>query len=808
MDEMVKNSSQNEETLSIRDLCEMFISKWYWFLVSFVAVMAVTLLYLMTQPAVYTRTATVLIKDDKPGYSAKGTSSATFADLGFLRFQTNIYNELFTIKSPTLMAEVVSRLGLNEAYSTREGLKPYSYYNNSPVSVRLVDRQNIGLRFDIRIGENGEYTVEKFAMGQDKWKEPVNGRLGDTLSTPVGRIEILPTVYMTDDCVGKVVSYSFGSVDAVAANYVKILDAQLGDKDATILNLSIENTSVKRAEDILNTLIDVYNEKWILDKNQISESTSNFINDRLQMIERELGEVDEVIAEYKSEHLLPDVEEASRLYMNQAASYKKELATLNTQLEMAKFIREELSRKEAFLLLPVNSGIESSQVESQIAEYNAMVLEHNRLLSHSSDSNPLVKNMAASLGFMRSAIEQSVDNLIVSLNNQIRTVTTEDDATSGRLASGPNQAKYLLSVERQQKVKAELYLYLLQKREENELSRAFTAYNTRVITPPCGSPKPTSPNKARVLLVALFFAMALPAGVIFLVETMNTRVRGRKDIEDMKIPFLGEIPLAELSGRIRRKVRRYSRGKLSGSLEESDENLQLVVKPLSRNIVNEAFRVVRTNLEFMLGKEEDNKVIMTTSMNPGSGKSFISMNLATSFTIREQKTIVIDLDLRRASLSRFVSSPEKGVANYLNGQIDDWETIVVRGEKNLVPDVIPVGTVPPNPSELLLKPRLATLISELRNRYDCIIIDCPPVEIVADTSIVNNFADMTLLVIRVGLMKREMLPVVDGYYAEGKFKNMALLLNGTVQSRGRYGYGYGYYGNKRGRYGNYAGYAE
>ena len=502
----------------------------------------------------------------------------------------------------------------------------------------------------------------------------------------------------------------------------------------------------------------------------------------MSVIESELGHVDENISSFKSEHLLPDVQAASSLYMAQSAENKKELLTLNTQLSTARYILKELKEKSLSQPLPTNSGIANSNIESQISEYNNMVLNRNRLIDNSSEKNPLVKDLASSLQSMQRTIIQSVDNLIVSLNTQIHSIRQQEVTTTSQLASNPSQAKYLLSVERQQKVKEELYLYLLQKREENELSQAFTAYNTRVITAPRGSTLPTAPIKKNILLIAFALGLFIPAVTIFIMENMNTRVRGRKDLDNMNIPFVGEIPMDN-----------NTKKKMGKKAKENEYDI--VVKEKNRNMINEAFRVVRTNLEFMA---QGNKVVMISSMNPGSGKTFITMNLAISFAIKGKKVVVVDLDMRRASLSTYVDKPKTGISNYLGGQVSDWKEIVVNNIVHASLDVIPVGTIPPNPSELLFSSKMEILIESLRKEYDFVFIDCPPVEIVADTSIIAKWADITLFIVRSGLMEREMLPVVDSYYAERKFNNMALLLNGTTVAYGgkygyhRYGYHYGY----------------
>ena len=572
----------------------------------------------------------------------------------------------------------------------------------------------------------------------------------------------------------------------VADSYTQKLWAELGNEDATIINLSIDDASVQKAEDILNTLIEVYNEKWIQDKNQIAVSTSRFIGERLGVIENELGHVDENISNYKSEHLLPDVQAASSLYMSQSAENKKEIQTLTNQLATAQFIRRELGGKEMNQPLPTNSGIANVNIESQIGEYNKMVLDRNRLIANSSEKNPLVKDLGNSMQSMKRTILQSVDNLIVSLNTQIRSIRQQEATTTQQLASNPSQAKYLLSVERQQKVKEELYLYLLQKREENELSQAFTAYNTRMITAPRGSALPTAPNKKNILLVALALGLLVPAVIIFMQENMNTKVRGKKDLENLSVPYLGEIPLYFRNKKKKNKFSEYA----------------IVVEEGNRNIINEAFRVLRSNVDFMKSKNTEQKVFIETSFNPGSGKSFLSMNIAMSFAIKGKKVLVIDGDLRHGTVSAYVGSPKKGLSDYLGNKEVVWNELLVIDKKYPNLHIIPVGTIPPNPTELLEDKSLATLIQALRNEYDYIFIDCPPIDIVADAQIIEQYADRTFFVVRAGLLDRSLLSELENIYQEKRFKNLSVILNGTESTGGRYGYRYGYHNGYDSYYGN------
>lgn len=771
-----------DDFIRIQDLWSMFVPKWYWFAISLFITLTIAVLYLLSTPPIYTRTAAILVKDNSK--SSSSTSAMNdFSDLGIFKSNTNINNELLTLKSPTLMTEVVNRLGLNETFTIRKGLKNVDLYKVSPVTITFCDKIEVPLSFTIKFSSKEAFAISELEISGEDIGETLSAQMGDSIQTSAGIMIVSPTQEFTDAFIGTSIRYVRGSVRAAVDTYSNALVAELGNEDATIINLSINDTSIRKAEDILNTLIEVYNENWIRDKNQIAVSTSQFISDRLGVIESELGHVDENISSYKSEHLLPDVQAASSLYMAQSAENNKELSTLNNQLSTAQYIRRELNTKQLDQTLPANSGIVSANIETQISEYNNLVLDRNRLIANSSEKNPLVKNMASSLQSMQRTIIQSVDNLIVSLNTQIRSLRRQEEATTNRLASNPNQAKYLLSVERQQKVKEELYLYLLQKREENELSQAFTAYNTRLITAPRGSMFPTAPRKMNILLVAFAVGLLVPAVGIFMKENMNTKVRGRKDLENLSIPFIGEIP--QYSG-TKKKWWEFKHRK------RQDMKI-IVVNEGNRNIINEAFRVLRSNMDFMASKDNNQHVFVLTSFNHGSGKSFLAINIAISFAIKKKKILVIDGDLRHRTVSSYVDSPNKGLSDYLNNQIEDWKEIIVsyKGYTNL--HILPIGTIPPNPTELLEDSKLSMLIEALRPEYDYIFIDCPPVDIVADAQIIEKWADRTIFVVRSGLLDRSMLSELENMYTGKRFKNLSMILNGTESTGGRYGYRYGYH---------------
>ena len=481
---------------------------------------------------------------------------------------------------------------------------------------------------------------------------------------------------------------------------------------------------------------------------------------------------------------------------------------------MARYVRGYLTNpNNKFTLIPANQGVNSPNISSQIAEYNTLLLSRNNLLSASSMQNPLIQEKDLQLDELRNALIASVDNHIASLNVALHSAMSLQGQANRKIASSPGQSKYLQNVERQQKVKENLYLYLLQRREENALSQAFTAYNNRVINSPTGSNVPTSPVPVMIWAIGGILGLAVPGLIIFLMEAINNKVRGRKDLNELSIPFLGEIPQhrhhrtfkERMVGPWKNLWEKIMVGLKLGEVKE-DKTLHILVKDHSRNVINEAFRVIRTNIEFMTAKNTRGKVIMLTSFNPNSGKTFVVTNLITSFAIKKKRVVAIDLDLRKASLSAMVDKPKIGIADYLSGVTDSFDDIVVRDATHEYLDVVPVGTIPPNPTELLFDDRLPQLIDELRSQYSYIILDCPPVEIVADATIVGRCVDTTLFIIRAEVLDRSLLPDIQKYYEENRLPKMSVILNGTKEGFSYYGYNrygarYGYYGGSG--YGGY-----
>lgn len=768
--------SQQSDLVQIKDLIQLCLSKWYWFVLSVVICCAIGAFYILRTPPSYSRSTEIMIKND----SRTRTLSKEFdvPDMALLNTNSNVDNEIIVIKSPAIIEEVVRRMNLNINYRKKGTFHDVTLYGKTlPAYVSfcdLGDEESASLK--VSLLEGGKVNLSEFASASvdlDK-SSAVTGALSDTLSTPLGRIIVTPAEDF-DSAVARDIFVTKSGIHSTTDRYTAGVSASLNNKLADIITLSFKDVSPQRAEDFLNAIIDVYNEKWVVDKNAIATSTSLFIDERLAVIENDLGDVDTDISQYKSDNMLPDVSATTSMYLSQSSEANRALLDLENQIYSTQYIRGYISTEaNKFQLLPGGSGISNSVIEAQIKEYNDQMLKRNNLVANSSTSNPLVMDMDVTLETIRGAVIQSLDNQLVSLNQQKRNVQQRENRSNARIQANPTQAKYLLSVERKQKVMESLYLYLLQQREQNELSQAFTAYNTRIITPPRGSLFPVAPKKSQIMLIALLIGLLIPAAILYIKEATNTRIRGKKDLESVTIPFVGEIPMVEMDKK-----------------KAAEGDAGILVKAGKRDVANEAFRVMRTNIDFMSKKDRNSNIMMVTSFNPGSGKSFTSVNLAVSFAIKGKKILVIDGDLRHASMSSFFGKPEKGISSYLSGDTSDLSSIIYPSETYPTLSVIPVGVVPPNPTELLEDPRFGQMLESLRSQFDYIFIDCPPINMMADAQIVGDLVDRTIFVVRAGLLEKAMIPELEKLYTDHKFKNMCLVLNGTAVMSSKYGYNYG-----------------
>lgn len=775
------NSSvdKSNQSINILDLLVYLSSKWQWFLLSVLICGSIAWFYYARSPKVYFSQATVIIKDP----SSKTTSAAGLDRYDNFINKVNVANEIRQFRSKALMREVVQRIQANVCYKYKDGLRNTELYRKSPVLVTFLDaRPETYMQITMTPVDKSKVKIEW--NGPDR-EHAYTAQLNDTLSLPTGRLFLSSTDYLSESWFGVPITVSHLPVNAMSDYFRGMLGVQQEDEESSILTLAMKDGSPERAEDMLNTLITIYNENAINDKNQVAVNTANFINDRLIIIEKELGGVETDLESFKRANQIVDISSAAGRYMSESQKYNSSAIELETQLRLANYIKDYLTNpaKETELI-PANIGVTDVDIESQIDKYNAMRLRRDKLIVESSEQNPVVEELNNSLRSLRQSIIRAIDNVIVGLNVRIKDAQNYERRAQERVSAIPQKERQMLSIERQQKIKETLYLFLLNRREENALSQAMADNNANVIDAAEGIQSPIAPSRNRILLLGIFVGIAIPGVIFLMILFMDTRVHNRKDVQGVVgVPFLGEVPLDK-------------------RLQKNTKKERFVQEDEQSHVITEALRVLRTNMQFMSKKDQPIKVITFTSFNEGAGKTFIARNLTMSYVYAKKRVLMLDLDIRKGTLSRFVLNKHHiGVTNYLADSTITIDDIICKGEIGKTPDIIGAGAIAPNPAELLMDERLDQLIAELRTRYDYIIVDNVPVGIIADASIANRIADITLFVVRAGKLDRRQLPDIEVLYREKKLNNMALVLNGIDPQRwgygyGRYGYGYGYgYGN-------------
>lgn len=767
---------EDESTLKISDLWNLVWNRKWWYVLSLGICLLGAAFYLYRTPVSYSRTAKLIVDESSQDATMRNLGVAS-ANMMRTRMSFNtVENEMEAFKSPDLMQVVVERLGLQTRYVEKQFLRDVELYR-APVALQLVsDNPQSGFSFVATSIGNEKVSLSKFKLGQDKFDDVVEGKLGDTLSTPVGSLVLFPTEQIKD--FKHPINISWATSGAMAKRYMAKLSVSLASKESSVIVLNLLDRYPSRAESVLNSLIDVYNEAWLGNKNRSAINTAEFINERLLVIEKQLGMVEDDLKEFKSKNNLTDIKASGQAYLQESTLYAAKSFELNNQLAIANFIRDYLadpSKKDE--LIPSNLGLSSQAVELQIGEYNELVLRRDRLAAGSSENNPMISDINVSIVSVRDAILRSVDNLVSTLDLQIKKINSQEKQVLSRIASNSGKELKLLSIERQQQITENLYVFLLQKREENELSALVNVGNTRLIMTPNGSVLPVAPNKMIVLLIAMLLGFAVPFGIFYLIKILDNTIKVKADLGQLSVPFLAEIP------------------------KTVEQKSGIIVEQGNRDAMNEAFRVLRTNLDLMLGRNAKSKVIMFTSFHPDAGKTFSTMNIAASMSLKGAKVIMVDLDLRKASLSKALDKEFSGVAAYLNGKLEDYHQGIDKISETL--DILPVGSLPPNPAELLISERFRNMLDQLKSEYDYVFLDCPPIDIVADANIITDYVDLTVFVLRSGRLPKQILANIDELYKSGKYNHMALMLNFVDMQYNKYGYGksgygygYGYgYGN-------------
>ena len=769
MTDMMETNENRElnNTFTIQEFVEMVLRNWYWFIISILLCGGIALYYLASTPNTYMRTATVVVKDSRKG---SGSEITAFNDVLGGIGRRSVDNEIHIFQSRHIMEQVVDKYNLDTRYSTKSGLRTIDMYGRTPVTIEFVGSAPKQVAtFKYRIDKAGDIHLSDF---KDYEGYIVSAKVGDTISTPYGNIATQATPYFEHNR-DKVIGVKQYPLNEIVEIYRKHLNCVIINKQASVISLTMVDEVPLRAEHIINGVIEAYDRDAIADKQAVSHLTESFIKERLQTLGEELNNADVDIASFKQDNRLYSPAQEASLSAEETARLKESALSLEANMEMATYILSYLrdsDKTEA--LIPASavsiSGVSAGLV-AQIEQYNKSLLEYKRLLAASSPTNPTIIDLRNQIAGIHSAIIASLESHIESLKLQIEQVDRAQKVVDKRMQSSPTMEMELLTKARQQKVKEELYIYLLTKLEENALTEATAESNARVIDHAYGSNRPVSPQRTIILAIALIMAICIPLAILYIREVLNTAVRSRRDLDNaLTIPYLGDIP-------------QYS-GKIGNGI---------VVREDSRDALSESFRMLRTNLSFMSINTKVQTIMFTSSI-PHSGKSFVSSNLAYTLAASGKRVVILDLDLRRRTLSKSMGqrNNRRGITSYLSGKIENFESIITPSELSPNLDFIYAGPQPPNPTDMLMSERMENLMKRLRDIYDYIIIDSVPAMAVADALVIDHMVDLTIYVIRQGNLDRRHLPDIEALYREKKFHNMCMVLNSATQSNHKYGYGY------------------
>ena len=783
-----------EENIDVKELLFKYLIHWPWFVGAVVACLIAAWVYLHMSTPVYNISATVLIKDDKKGGSAGMLSGLESLGLdGMVSSSQNIDNEIEVLRSKTIVKEVVEDLGLYISYTDEDEFPSRNMYKTSPVQVSLTPQEADLLEKPIIV----EMTL------QPQGSIDVNVKIGDDEYQK--HFEKLPAVFPTDkgtlaffltpDSVLSSKRTSEETTDsekttrnitatinkplAVAKAYCKNMTIEPTSKTTSVTVISLKNSNVQRGKDFINKLLEMYNINTNNDKNEVAQKTAEFINERISIISKELGSTEKDLESFKRGAGITDLTSDAQIALTGSAEYEKKRVENQTQINLLQDLQRYM-QNEGYEVLPSNIGLQDVNLAAAINRYNDVLVERKRLLRTSTENNPTIINLDTSISAMKENVQVSLDRVLRGLFITKADLDREASRYSRRISEAPGQEREFVSIARQQEIKAGLYLMLLQKREENAITLAATANNAKIIDEAIADDAPVSPRSKITYLIALILGVGIPVGVIYLLELTKFKIEGRADVEKLtSAPIVGDIPL-------------------------TDEKLgAIAVFENQNNLMSETFRNVRTNLQFMLGN--DKKVILVTSTVSGEGKSFISGNLAISLSLLGKKVVIVGLDIRKPGLNKVFNIPRKeiGITQYLANPENNLMDLVQLSDvsKNLY--ILPGGTVPPNPTELLARDGLDKAIETLKKNFDYVILDAAPVGMVTDTLLIGRVADLSVYVCRADYTHKNEYTLINELAVNNKLPSLCTVINGLDLKRRKYGYYYGY-----GKYGKYYGYGK
>ena len=783
-----------EENIDVKELLFKYLIHWPWFVGAVVACLIAAWVYLYMSTPVYNISATVLIKDDKKGGGAGMFTGLENLGLdGLVSSSQNIDNEIEVLRSKTIVKEVVEDLGLYIFYTDKDEFPSKNMYKISPVQVSLTPQEadllEKPMTVEMALQPQGSLDVN-VKIGDDEYQKHFE-KLPAVFPTDKGTLAF----FLTPDSVlsskrpleettdsEKTIRNITATINrplAVAKVYCENMIIEPTSKTTSVAVISLKNSNVQRGKDFINKLLEMYNINTNNDKNEVAQKTAEFINERISIISKELGSTEKDLESFKRGAGITDLTSDAQIALTGSAEYEKKRVENQTQINLLQDLQKYM-QNEGYEVLPSNIGLQDVNLAAAINRYNEVLVERKRLLRTSTENNPTIINLDTSISAMKENVQVSLDRVLRGLFITKADLDREANRYSRRISEAPGQEREFVSIARQQEIKAGLYLLLLQKREENAITLAATANNAKIIDDAIADDAPVSPKGKMIYLVALVLGVGIPVGVIYLLELTRFKIEGRSDVEKLtNVPIVGDIPLTD------------------------EKQGAIAVFENQNNLMSETFRNIRTNLQFML--ENDKKVILVTSTVSGEGKSFISANLAISLSLLGKKVVIVGLDIRKPGLNKVFNIPRKevGITQYLANPEKNLMDLVQLSDvsKNLY--ILPGGTVPPNPTELLARDGLDKAIETLKKNFDYVILDTAPVGMVTDTLLIGRVADLSVYVCRADYTHKNEYTLINELAEKDKLPSLCTVINGLDLKKRKYGYYYGY-----GKYGKYYGYGK
>ena len=783
-----------EENIDVKELLFKYLIHWPWFVGAVVVCLIAAWVYLYTSTPVYNISATVLIKDDKKGGSAGMLSGVESLGLdGMVSSSQNIDNEIEVLRSKTIVKEVVEDLGLYISYTDEDEFPSRNMYKTSPVQVSLTPQEADLLEepmiVEMTLQPQGSMDVT-VKIDDDEYQKHFE-KLPAVFPTDKGTLAF----FLTPDSISsskrileettasekttRNITATINKPLAVAKAYCKNMTIEPTSKTTSVAVISLKNSNVQRGKDFINKLLEMYNINTNNDKNEVAQKTAEFINERISIISKELGSTEKDLESFKRGAGITDLTSDAQIALTGSAEYEKKRVENQTQINLLQDLQKYM-QNEGYEVLPSNIGLQDLNLAAAINRYNEVLVERKRLLRTSTENNPTIINLDTSISAMKENVQVSLDRVLRGLFITKADLDREANRYSRRISEAPGQEREFVSIARQQEIKAGLYLMLLQKREENAITLAATANNAKIIDDAIADDAPVSPKRKMIYLIALVLGVGIPVGVIYLLELTKFKIEGRSDVEKLtSLPIVGDIPLTD------------------------EKQGAIAVFENQNNLMSETFRNIRTNLQFML--ENDKKVILVTSTVSGEGKSFISANLAISLSLLGKKVVIVGLDIRKPGLNKVFNIPRKevGITQYLANPEKNLMDLVQLSDvsKNLY--ILPGGTVPPNPTELLARDGLDKAIETLKKNFDYVILDTAPVGMVTDTLLIGRVADLSVYVCRADYTHKNEYTLINELAEKDKLPSLCTVINGLDLKKRKYGYYYGY-----GKYGKYYGYGK